>query len=130
MQADGEWRRWSRQGLSDHILGGREVDQASRGGRGSTLSLEAEGGEGQEVDSEGQVVGEEVMEGEEIGEVMEDMDEALDVVVVAATEEVKEDMGVVVVDMDVEVAILVAVLVGEEDEGEPGLSSCSEDQRN
>ena len=130
MQADGEWRRWSRRGLSDHILGGREVDLASRGGRGSTLSLEAEGGEGQEVDSEGQVVGVEVMEGEEIGEVMEDMDEALDVVVVAATEEVKEDMGVVVVDMDVEVAILVAVLVGEEDEGEPGLSSRSEYQRH
>ena len=135
MQAGGGWRRWSRQGQSGLILGGREVDLATRGGQGSTLSLEAEGGEGQEVDSEGQGVGVMVGEGEVTGEEMGDMGEALDVVV-AAMEEVKGDMAtvVVVVDMAVvadmavvvdlakAVVVLVAVMAAGEDEEELGHS--------
>ena len=79
------------------------MDLATRGGQGSTPSLEAEDGEGQEEDLEEQGVGVMVEEEAVTGEEMGDMGEALDVVVVAM-EEVKEVLGVVVVDMDVAVS--------------------------
>ena len=88
------------------------------------------------MDSEGQAVGEEVMvgEGEEVmvGEEEEAMvgegeevmvgegEEVGDMGVAVAMEEAKEDLGVVVVDLD-EVAVL--VVVGEEEEEELGHSS-------
>ena len=104
------------------------MDLATRGGQGSTPSLEAEDGEGQEEDLEEQGVGVIVEEEAVTGEEMGDMGEALDVVVVAM-EEVKEVLGVVVVDMDVAVVdmdvgvvVLVPVLAVGEDEEELGHS--------
>ena len=103
------------------------MDLATRGGQGSTPSLEAEDGEGQEEDLEEQGVGVMVEEEAVTGEEMGDMGEALDVVV--AMEEVKEVLGVVVVDMDVAVVdmdvgevVLVPVLAVGEDEEELGHS--------
>ena len=108
------------------------MDLDTRGGQASTLSLVVGGGEGQEGDSE--VQGEEVMEGEEeedMGEGVEDMEVVEDLgegvedmeEVVVALEEVRGDMGVEVVDMGVEVAVLVVDLVGEEEGEAPGHSS-------